>query len=77
MLIPLATVPAHPRYWRLTPQVASLAGLFLPGLVDRPDHQAAAAPAAPGGFLQPRHREPAHLADVFDQVVEPLIMEIT
>ena len=23
MLIPLATWPAHPRYWRLTPQVAS------------------------------------------------------
>jgi hypothetical protein len=23
VLIPLATLPAHPRYWRLTPQVAS------------------------------------------------------
>ena len=36
------------------------AGLFLPGLVDRADHQAAAPAAAPGGLLQPGHGEPAH-----------------
>ena len=39
-----------------------LAGLFLPGLVDRPDHQAAAPAAPPGCLLQPGHREPAHHA---------------
>ena len=39
-----------------------LAGLFLPGLVDRPDHQAAAPSPAPGRLLQPRCREPAHHA---------------
>jgi hypothetical protein len=38
-----------------------LAGLFLPGLVDRPDHQLPAPPfPAPGCLLQPGHREPAH-----------------
>ena len=44
MLIPFATRPAHPMYWRLTPAVAS-PGLLLPGLVDRPDHQPAPPPA--------------------------------
>jgi hypothetical protein len=39
---------------------SGLVGLFLTGLIDRPDHQAAAAPAAPGCFLQPGHRKPAH-----------------
>jgi len=40
----------------------ALAFLLLPGLVDRADHQPA-APPAPGGLLQPGHREPAHHAD--------------
>ena len=39
-----------------------LAGLFLPGLVDRPDHQAAAPFPAPRRLLQAGHREPAHHA---------------
>ena len=39
-----------------------LAGLFLPGLVDRPDHQAAAAFPAPRRLLKPGHREPSHHA---------------
>ena len=72
MLIPLATWPAHPRYCRLTPQVASPP--FLPGLINRPDHQAAAPPPAPGRLLQPGHREPAHHAHrgqrVPDRVIE-------
>ena len=38
-----------------------LAGLFLPGLVDRADHQPA-PPPAPRRLLQPGHREPAHHA---------------
>jgi len=38
------------------------AGLFLPGLVDGPDHQAAAPFPAPRRLLQPGHREPAHHA---------------
>src|SRR5712692_7832357 len=37
-----------------------LTGLFLPGLIDRPDHQAAAPAAAARRLLQPRRREPAH-----------------
>jgi len=39
-----------------------LAGLLLPGLVARPDHQAAAPVTSPRRFLQPGHREPAHHA---------------
>ena len=59
MLIPLATFPAHPRYWRLTPAVAWPAFSW-PGLVDRADHHPAPAPAAAGRRFQPGHREPAH-----------------
>jgi hypothetical protein len=40
--------------------VPGLAGLLLPGLVDRPDHQPAAAFPAPRRLLQALHREPAH-----------------
>ena len=56
------------RHLPRTPQVLALdprgrrAGLFLPGLVDRADHQAAAPPAPAGGLLQPGRREPAHHA---------------
>ena len=39
-----------------------LAGLLLPGLVDRPDNQATAPFPAPGRLLQPGRREPAHHA---------------
>jgi Tn3 transposase DDE domain len=63
VLIPFATFPAHPRYCRLTPAVREMnAGFFLPGLVDRADHQAAAPTAPAGGLVQPGRREPAHHA---------------
>ena len=53
MLIPFATRPAQPMYCRFTPAVASPAFSW-PGLVHRPDHQAAPPAAAPGRLLQAR-----------------------
>jgi len=56
------------RYPARAPQVLAfdsrggLAGLFLPGLVDRHDHQPAPPFPAPRRLLQPGHRKPAHYA---------------
>ena len=58
---PVGHLARAPQVLPLDP-AGGLAGLFLPGLVDRPDHQAAAPPPAPGRLLQPGHREPAHHA---------------
>ncbi len=61
-------LPLHPRGGR--------ALLFLPGLVDRPDHQVPAAPAAaPRGLLQPGHREPAHRAHRGDGVPARMVQQ--
>jgi hypothetical protein len=58
VLIPLAALPAQPRYCRCTPAVA-VPALVLAGLIRRPGHHlAAAAPARGPG--QARDGEPAH-----------------
>ena len=56
---PVGHLPRAPQVLPLDP-AGGLASLLLPGLVDRPDHQAAAPFPAPGRLLQPGHREPAH-----------------
>jgi hypothetical protein len=52
VLIPLATLPAHPRYCRLTPAVASPAFSCPISSI--------ATITIPPRHLQPGHREPAH-----------------
>ena len=59
MLIPFSAPPAQPMCCRCTP---GLAVLLLPGLIQRPDRQAAAAPGPARRLIQPRDREPAHRA---------------
>ena len=58
---PVGHLPRAPQVLALDSR-GGLAGLFLPGLVDRPDHQAAPPPPAPRRVLQPGRREPAHHA---------------
>ena len=60
VLIPFATLPAHPRYWRFDSR-RGFSGFFLTGLVDRADHHPA-PPPAPRRLLQALDREPAHHA---------------
>jgi hypothetical protein len=57
---PVRHLPRAPQVVALDSR-GGLAGLFLPGLVDRADHQPA-PPPAPDRLLQPGHREPAHHA---------------
>jgi hypothetical protein len=46
-----------------SPSSPTLALLDLPGLIDRPDRQAAAPAGLASGLIQALHREPAHYPD--------------
>jgi len=59
--MPLATLPAQPRYSPVHPSRGGV-GLPLARLVQRPDHQAAPPPGPAGSLVQPGDREPPHHA---------------